>query len=159
MQQQAYLRWLYSDASFLFIFSSIGEPGFSCFCTSYNSSLADQWIGQGGLAMINVGNNRHVSYILFFIHDLTDLFNCELHLEKKFNVSSNARLCQGYKATSHEKIVHFYLQIFHQLSTTLTPLPLLKWSHQDFFLTILHFNTFTKTINITNSTPFPKLLI
>jgi len=70
---------LNGDTSFLFIFSGIGETSFTSLGSSDNTSLGDEGIGKGGLAVIDVGNNRNVSDIGGLVHNGSHLINSEIN--------------------------------------------------------------------------------
>lgn len=76
------LRGLDGDASFLFVLPGIGEPGLTSPGTGNDTSFADQRVCQRRLAMIDVGNHRHVTDVFLFVHDVTDLVYSEVHLKK-----------------------------------------------------------------------------
>lgn len=42
-------------------------------------NVPDKWVSEGGFAVIDVSNDGHVTDILLFVHDLTDLVNCKVN--------------------------------------------------------------------------------
>jgi len=76
-----YTRRFDCDAAFLLIFSCVGESRLSSFWRSDDASLAHQGVRQRRFAVVDVCNNRHVTNVLLFVHDLTDLVDREVHLQ------------------------------------------------------------------------------
>ena len=58
--QQGHLRRLDGDATLLLILASIRDSRFSSFSRCDDAGLRHQRVGQGGLAMIDVGDDGHV---------------------------------------------------------------------------------------------------
>eukprot|EP00043_Microstomoeca_roanoka_P011771 m.111338 g.111338 ORF g.111338 m.111338 type:complete len:377 (-) comp15293_c0_seq1:145-1275(-) len=67
------------NATLLLVSTSIGEAGLTGLGTSNDTGLGHEGIGQSGLAVIDVGNHRHVTDVEPLVHDLTDLVDCEVH--------------------------------------------------------------------------------
>jgi len=63
------------NTSFLFIFSGIGVTSITGFSGSNDTGLGNQGISQGGLSVIDVSNDGHVSDVLRLVHDSSDFFN------------------------------------------------------------------------------------
>lgn len=68
------------DAPFLLVLPRVSETGLPRAGRGDDPSFAHQRIGQGGLAVINVGDHRHVSDVGLFVHDGPYLIYCEVHL-------------------------------------------------------------------------------
>ena len=47
--------------------------------TCDDAGFADEGVGERGLAVVHVGNHRHVTDVPLLIHDLTDLVDREVH--------------------------------------------------------------------------------
>ena len=62
----------------MFVLTGVSESGLTSLGAGDDSSLGDEGVCQGGLAVIDVSNHGHVSDILLFVHDLTDLVNREV---------------------------------------------------------------------------------
>ena len=62
----------------MFVLTSVSESGFTSLGTGDDTGLGDQGVGEGGFAVIDVSNDGHVSDVLLFVHDLTDLVNCKI---------------------------------------------------------------------------------
>ena len=76
-----YSRRLDGDTTFLFVLSSIRETGLSSLGTSDDTGFGHEGIGQGGLAVIDVGNHGHVPDVLLLVHESTNLVDREVHLK------------------------------------------------------------------------------
>jgi len=61
------------NGSLLLIFSSISESGLACSRTGDDTGFGYERIGKGGLAVVDVSDDGHVSDVLLPVHDLTDL--------------------------------------------------------------------------------------
>jgi hypothetical protein len=44
-----------------------------------DTGFADEGIGERALAVVHMGNHGHVPNVVLVVHDLTDLFYCEVH--------------------------------------------------------------------------------
>ena len=75
-----FLRWLDGDTSFLFILSGISGSALSCLGSGDDTGLSHQGVGQGGLAVVHVGNHGHVSDVPLLVHAFSHLVYCEVHL-------------------------------------------------------------------------------
>lgn len=77
-----YLRGFDGDAPLLFVFAGVGEPGVTRSRRGDDAGLGHQRVGQGGLAVIHVGDHRHIPDVGLFVHDLPDLVYCKVHLRR-----------------------------------------------------------------------------
>ena len=69
---------LNGDASLLFISSCVCEARIACgFCRD-NSCLANQRVGQSGLAVIHMRNDTHGADVIRLVHDLSHLVHREV---------------------------------------------------------------------------------
>ena len=75
------LRRLDGDATFLFVFTGVGESSFSSFGTGDDTSLGYKGVSQSWLSMIYVSNDGHVSDVLLLVHHPTDFVYCKVHLK------------------------------------------------------------------------------
>jgi len=66
------------DTSFLLVFSGIGVSGVTGHLAGNNTSLSDQGVRKGGLSVIDVSNDGHVSDVGRLVHNLSDLFDSEV---------------------------------------------------------------------------------
>ncbi len=55
-------------------------PGFSGLGRGDDASLGDEGISEGGLAVIDVGDDGHVADVVLLVHDRPDLVDREVHL-------------------------------------------------------------------------------
>lgn len=79
-QPTKYLRRLDGNAPFLFVLAGIGETGFSSLGTGDDTGLGDQRIGQRRLAVIDVGNDGHVTDVPLPVHHGADFVNGKVNL-------------------------------------------------------------------------------
>lgn len=77
------LRGFDCNTSFLFVFSSVCSSGFTSFGWGNDTGFGQKRISQRRFAVIDVSNNRHVSDIVLFVHNGTDLVYGEVHLGKE----------------------------------------------------------------------------
>ena len=75
-------RRLDCDAAFLFVFPRVGEPCLAGFRRRDDASLTHEGVGQRRLAVVDVRYHRHVTNVPLFVHDLTDLVDREVHLQR-----------------------------------------------------------------------------
>lgn len=75
-----HLRGLDSDAAFLLILTSVSEARLPGPRGGDDARLAHEGVGERGLAVVHVSDDRHVSDVGFLVHDGTDLIYCEVHL-------------------------------------------------------------------------------
>jgi hypothetical protein len=68
-----------SDTTLLFIGTSIGSSGITSLGSGNDTGLGEKRVGQGRLAVIDVGNNGHVTDIGRLVHKLPDLVNGEVN--------------------------------------------------------------------------------
>ena len=76
------LRGLDGDASLLLVLPGIGGPALSGLGGGDNTGLGHQGVGQGGLAVIHVGDHGHVPDVPLLVHTLSHLVYREVHLNK-----------------------------------------------------------------------------
>lgn len=65
------------DATLLFVGTSISGTGITSLCGGDDTGLGQQGVGQGGFAVVDVGNDGHVTDIGRLVHQLTDLVDRE----------------------------------------------------------------------------------
>lgn len=66
------------DTTFLFVCTRIGGSSITSLCGGDDTGLGEQGVGEGRLAMVDVGNNGHVTDIGRLVHKLTDLVDGEV---------------------------------------------------------------------------------
>jgi hypothetical protein len=76
-----YARGLDGDATFLLVLPGIRDSRFSGLRSGDDAGLGDEGIGQGRLAVIDVGDDGHVADVVLLVHDPADLVDCEVHLD------------------------------------------------------------------------------
>ena len=57
---------------------SIGPPGVACLFLGDEAGLADEGIGEGRFAVIDMCDDGHIPDVVLVVHDLTYLFYSEL---------------------------------------------------------------------------------
>mmetsp|Transcript_14452 Transcript_14452/g.20088 ORF Transcript_14452/g.20088 Transcript_14452/m.20088 type:complete len:801 (+) Transcript_14452:187-2589(+) len=67
------------DTTILFILTSVSETSFTGLIISDNTGLRDQRISEGGLSVIDVSDDTHVTDVLPLLHLLLDLIDGETH--------------------------------------------------------------------------------
>ena len=77
-----HLRGLDGDTSLLLILSCISGAGLASLGGSDDASLGHQGVGQGGLAVVHVGNHGHVPDVPLLVHTLSHLVYREVHLQR-----------------------------------------------------------------------------
>jgi len=77
------LRRLDGDAALLLILAGVGETGLTGLGSGNDTSLGHERIGQGGLAVVNVGNHGHVADVPLLVHEATDFVDGEVDLRGK----------------------------------------------------------------------------
>lgn len=70
------------NTTLLLVCTSICCSGFTSLCGGNDTSLGQQGVGQGRLAVIDVGNDGHVSDIGGLVHQRPDLVDCEAIMVK-----------------------------------------------------------------------------
>ncbi|KAI6769124.1 hypothetical protein HG531_010228 [Fusarium graminearum] len=80
-----------SDTTLLFVGTSIGGSGITSLGGGNDTGLGEKRVGQGRLAVIDVGNNGHVTDIGRLVHKLPNLVDCEAILGEDIAVSSWSR--------------------------------------------------------------------
>mmetsp|Transcript_65546 Transcript_65546/g.104288 ORF Transcript_65546/g.104288 Transcript_65546/m.104288 type:complete len:229 (-) Transcript_65546:23-709(-) len=89
---QRHSRTLNGDASLLFISSCVCEACIACgFCRD-DSCLANQRVGQSGLAVIHMRNDTHGADVIRLVHDLSHLVHGEVRHDAGKTVA-NTKLC------------------------------------------------------------------
>ena len=80
-----YLRGLDGDSALLFILTGVRGAFATSLSSGDDSSLAQQGVGQSSLAVIHMGDHRHVADVAALVHDSAQLLSTEIHLriEKK----------------------------------------------------------------------------
>ncbi|KAI6748621.1 hypothetical protein HG530_015394 [Fusarium avenaceum] len=76
------------DTTLLFVGTRIGGSGISSLGSGNDTSLGEKRVGQGRLAVVDVGNNGHVTDIGRLVHKLTDLVDREAICGEGIAVSS-----------------------------------------------------------------------
>mmetsp|Transcript_18805 Transcript_18805/g.38200 ORF Transcript_18805/g.38200 Transcript_18805/m.38200 type:complete len:850 (-) Transcript_18805:55-2604(-) len=72
------------DATLGLVGTGIGKTLISRGSHRNNTSSRHKGIREGGLSVVNVSNHGHVADLLRFVHDSTELRNCEIHHGSKF---------------------------------------------------------------------------
>ena len=67
-----------SNATRLLVSTSVGSAGVTSIITGDNAGFCEKRVRQGGLAVVNVGNYRHVADAVCIVHDFTDLGDGEI---------------------------------------------------------------------------------
>jgi len=67
------------DTTVNLVLTSVGESHVTSLGSSDNTSLGDQRVGQGGLSVVDVGNNRHVTDVGRLAHKSVNLVNGEVN--------------------------------------------------------------------------------
>ena len=80
--EKAGLRGLDGDASLLLVLPGVGGPALSGLGGGDDTGLGHQGVGQGGLAVVHVGNHGHVPDVPLLVHTLSHLVYREVHLDK-----------------------------------------------------------------------------
>lgn len=76
---------LNGNATVLLVLAGVSEAGLSGLLGRDNSGLADERVGKGGLSVIDVSDNAHVTDVVTLLHDFTDLIGTEVdHLDLFF---------------------------------------------------------------------------
>jgi hypothetical protein len=76
------------DTTLLFVGTRIGGSGISSLGSGNDTSLGEKRVGQGRLAVVDMGNNGHVTDIGRLVHKLTDLVDREAICGEGIAVSS-----------------------------------------------------------------------
>ena len=79
--KKAGLRGLDGDASLLLVLPGVGGPALSGLGGGDDTGLGHQGVGQGGLAVIHVGDHGHVPDVPLLVHAFSHLVYCEVHLK------------------------------------------------------------------------------
>mmetsp|Transcript_42646 Transcript_42646/g.56307 ORF Transcript_42646/g.56307 Transcript_42646/m.56307 type:complete len:802 (-) Transcript_42646:104-2509(-) len=66
------------NTTLLLVITSVSEAGIASILASDDTGFCDEGVGQGRLAVVDVGNDRHVTDGIRFVHDLTDLIDSEV---------------------------------------------------------------------------------
>lgn len=74
------LRRLDGNATLLLILAGVGETSLTGLGTGNNTSLGDQGVSQGGLAVIHVSDDGHVADVTLLVHQATDFVDGEVDL-------------------------------------------------------------------------------
>lgn len=77
-----YSRRLDRDTSVLFILAGVSEASLAGARVCDDTGLRHQRIGQRRLAMVDVGNDGHISDVLLLVHHDPNLVYREIHLHK-----------------------------------------------------------------------------
>mmetsp|Transcript_14461 Transcript_14461/g.37262 ORF Transcript_14461/g.37262 Transcript_14461/m.37262 type:complete len:589 (-) Transcript_14461:108-1874(-) len=67
------------DATLLLVGSGVGQALVSGVLDGDDTGGGDEGVGEGGLSVVDVRNNTHVSDVMLLVHERTDLVNSELH--------------------------------------------------------------------------------
>lgn len=81
------------DTTLLLIGTSICSSGITSLCGGNNTGLGEEGVGQGRLAVIDVGNDGHVTDIAGLVHQSTDLVDGEAKVQKEKVVSCGLFIC------------------------------------------------------------------
>lgn len=108
-KNHVYSRRFDGNATFLFIFTRIGETCFASFGTSNDTGLWHQWIRQCGFSVVDVSNDGHVTDVLLLVHHGTDFINSEVHLQKekkKYKVEKKGAEMGSYEIIQASRSVY-----------------------------------------------------
>ena len=94
--KKAGLRGLDGDASLLLVLPGVGGPGLTGLGAGNDTSLGQKGVGQCGLAVVDVSNNTHVTNVMLFVHDPTDLVHGEIDLRNRENITLKFLLVQTF---------------------------------------------------------------
>ena len=78
LEVEGYTGRLDSDTTFFFVSTSVSSSDISSLFAGNDTGFGNQGIGEGGLAVINVSDDRHVTDLVRVAHDFSDLVNCEV---------------------------------------------------------------------------------
>ena len=70
-------------------------------------NVPDKGVSEGGFAVIDVSNDGHVTDVLLFVHDLTDLVNCK--------VNHLGDLCPPLAENKNYKLMHHWLESMQEI--------------------------------------------
>ena len=73
-------RGLDGDAPLLLVLPGVGGAGLAGLGGGDDTGLGQERVGQGGLAVIDVGDDGHVPDVVLPVHDGPDLGDGEIHL-------------------------------------------------------------------------------
>lgn len=85
MWGKKYLRRLDGDASVLLVLTGVGETRLARAGSGDDTGFGDQRVRQSRLAVVDVGDDRHVADVPLLVHHPTDLVYGEIHLRKPEN--------------------------------------------------------------------------
>ena len=66
------------NATFLLVSTSVGSTGITSILAGNDTSFCNKGVCEGGLSVIDVSNDGHVTNTIRLVHDLSDLFNSEV---------------------------------------------------------------------------------
>lgn len=76
------------NATFLFVLTGISGAGITSRFAGNDTGFSNKRVRKGGLSMVDVSDDGHVSDVISLVHDLTDLLNGEVgHVAEGFSCS------------------------------------------------------------------------
>ena len=77
------MKFKYSDLNIpcLLVLPGVGGAGLPCLGGGDDAGLSQEGVGEGGLAVVHVGDHGHVADVVLAVHDPADLVDREVHLE------------------------------------------------------------------------------
>ena len=76
-----HLRGLDGDASLLLVLPGVSGPGLTSLVGGDDTGLGHEGVGQGGLAVVHVGNHGHVPDVPLLVHTFSHLIYREVNLK------------------------------------------------------------------------------
>jgi hypothetical protein len=74
------------NATFLLILTGVSEASLSSLLGRDNSGLADKRVSEGGLSVIDVSDDTHVTDVVSLVHNLTDLLSGKVDHFDRFSL-------------------------------------------------------------------------
>ena len=75
---KGYTSRLDGDATLLLVSTSIGKAGITSRFAGNDTGFSNEGVREGGLSVVDVGNDRHVTDLVCVVHDLSDLLDSEV---------------------------------------------------------------------------------
>ena len=97
MLEDHHLRGLDGDTPLLLVLPGVSGPGLAGLAGGDDAGLGDEGVGQGGLAVVHVGNHGHVPDVPLLVHTFSHLIYREVHLKE----------CRSYSGAAPEMTMTF----------------------------------------------------
>ena len=78
LEVERYTGRLDGDTTLLFVGAGVGGTHISSLVTGNDTGFGDEGVCEGRLAVIDVGDDGHVTDLIRFTHDFSNLVNCEV---------------------------------------------------------------------------------